>query len=79
MAHKEAQSIIIVGDVTIDWYAYEVPPSDGDTEHTYNWKLQPGTNMVAAPGGVLLLAELIQLATSRHVNTHSVKKICSGS
>ncbi|MCI0413985.1 AAA family ATPase [bacterium] len=75
MADVNRLAIIVAGDVTIDWYAYEVPPVTSDAENIYNWKLQPGTNMIAAPGGAMLLAQLIQQATSQRVSSHRIKKI----
>ena len=74
MAEDNRSAIVVAGDVTIDWYAYEVPVS-ADVEKAHNWMLHTGTNMAASPGGALLLAELIKLATSGPVITHSVNEI----
>ena len=76
MAEEKPDAIVVAGDITIDWYAYEVPASL-DVEKGHNWTLQPGTTMVASTGGALLLAQLIQLATSRRVITHAVDQIRS--
>ena len=63
--------IVVAGDVIIDWMQTGVAPTqrkDGGPRN--NWRMYPGTQMCARPGGTLLLARWINMATGANVRTH---------
>ncbi|NOZ19839.1 MAG: Ryanodine receptor Ryr [Planctomycetes bacterium] len=73
---KRSATIVVAGDVCVDWLEVSVPPTDAaDSGHAPppNWQLYPGTRMVAKPGGALLLAEFVRHATGRNVITHHIE------
>ena len=65
MADK-IQTIVVAGDVTIDWLQWRVEEQDPEDEHGQkrpNWELHTGTAMAPLRGGALLLADLVAAAT----------------
>ena len=65
--------IVVAGDVIIDWMQTIVPPGQASPGALpNNWRLYAGTRMCARPGGALLLARWIELATSATVRSHSL-------
>lgn len=59
--------IVVAGDICRDWLAWSVPASADAPGATANWRMQPGTRMVARRGGALLLADMLRQATARPV------------
>jgi hypothetical protein len=61
---KTKAGIVVAGDPCIDWLSASLPAADVDkgAKRPPNWRLQPGTHMVARPGGSLLLKRLLELA-----------------
>ena len=56
---NEIKKIVVAGDVTIDWLGWEVKAEEGcdiQGSERPNWALYKGFNMVAQPGGALLMA-----------------------
>jgi len=51
-------TIVVTGDVCIDWLQWPKNPEDAGL----NWKLYSGTHMSAKPGGALLLADFMRTA-----------------
>lgn len=75
---KKKSNIVVAGDVTIDWLQWNVKPKEesGIGRKTVpNWELYKGIRMAAKPGGVLLLASLVEAATGAKVITHELKDI----
>lgn len=71
-------TIVVAGDVCIDWLAYSVDAVDPEATGRVaplNYRLKTGTRMVARPGGALLLSRLIQEASGRKVVTHQLKEL----
>lgn len=62
-----AQTIVVAGDIAIDWLTYQVPPSDDPK--TDNWRGKIGTRAVALPGGALLLARMVRGAIGQVFST----------
>jgi hypothetical protein len=63
-------SIIVAGDVAIDWLAYPIPPRHGAEEPGApppNWHLRGGTRMVPRRGGALLLTDFLRHTSDRSV------------
>ena len=72
---NNTRKIVVAGDVSIDWLEVSVPavdPFERDGRMPLNWQLQPGTRMIARPGGALLLARLVALATRKKIITHQL-------
>lgn len=69
--------IVVAGDVCIDWLEYSVPAVEpgGADRTTPNWRLQPGTRMIAKHGGALLLSRLVEEATGIPVVTHRLENL----
>jgi hypothetical protein len=64
-------TIVVAGDLTIDWLQTAVPAIDPAPGHPLlNWQLHAGTCMTARPGGALLLARFVAQATGQPVVTH---------
>jgi len=63
--------ILITGDICIDWLQFPTKPKDSGL----NWELYPGTRMIAKPGGALLLAEFLRMATDTKVFSPELKNI----
>jgi hypothetical protein len=61
------KSIVVVGDVSIDWCAWLVPAAHTTSTIIDNWRQRDGTRMVARRGGALLLTDLLRHATSHNV------------
>ena len=59
--------VVVAGDICRDWLAWSVPPSADALGAAENWRLHPGTRMVARRGGALLLADMLRHATTRPV------------
>lgn len=74
---KNADKIVVAGDVCIDWIGVSVPPKDirRDSKTIFNWQVYPGIRMVAKPGGALLLAQFVRQATGKDVITHRLGKL----
>ncbi len=64
-------SIVVAGDVCIDWFAIPVPrviePIDPPAGGLANWRLREGLRMFARPGGAWLLADLVSSAAGQSV------------
>lgn len=70
--------IVVAGDVSIDWVSIPVQAREREQNSRplpLNWQLQGGTRMLARPGGALLLAELVEMATGAKVVTHQLTDI----
>jgi hypothetical protein len=67
--------IAVAGDVRIDWLALSVPPAarGADGGPPLAWQRFEGTRMIARPGGALLLARLVGLATGAAPITHELE------
>ena len=64
--------IMIVGDLSVDWLQYPVAAVDATTESNIsNWRLYPGTRMMARPGGALLIAGFLK-ASDHTLLTHRI-------
>ncbi len=75
---KGSPRIVVAGDVTIDWFQWMASQGDGSGEcANKNWALYPGTRMSAEAGGALLLARMVEAATSSSVATHKLSRIDS--
>src|SRR5436309_15166767 len=66
---KEAPTIVVAGDVTVDWLQTAAAAADA-APGMPNWRLHEGTRMVARPGGAMLLARLVERASGGKVATH---------
>src|SRR6266851_1210009 len=65
---KAAPSIVVAGDVTIDWYSLATPAENRDDADRHpNWRLRPGLRMTALAGGAWLLADMVRAATGELV------------
>lgn len=64
-------TIVVAGDVCIDWFAIPVPrvieTPDPQAGLLANWRLREGLRMFARPGGAWLLAELVEFAAGQAV------------
>ena len=70
--------IVVAGDVAIDWLQFTVPAgiaSGRKQPPMPNWRLRPGTGMVARSGGALLLARMVREAAQIPVATHPLEGI----
>lgn len=63
--------ILITGDICIDWLQFSTKTKDSGL----NWELYPGTRMIAKPGGALLLAKFLRMATDAEVLSPELKNI----
>lgn len=68
---KNNLKIAVIGDVCIDWLQWPTKPKD----EGLNWELYRGTRMVAKPGGALLLAEFMRMASDATVISPKLKNI----
>jgi hypothetical protein len=61
---EKRQSLIVAGDVTVDWLAFRVDPAPESQAGAAvpNWRLFQGTQMVARAGGAFLLTEMVRHA-----------------
>ena len=59
----QRRNIVVTGDLCIDWLQWPVKPRD----EGLNWELYAGGRMAPLPGGALLLAGLVGMATGRPV------------
>ncbi len=69
--NKKTCRIVVAGDISIDWLHYSVsgePMSTDSEAKASNWRLNPGTRMVAKPGGALLLARMVKSATKAKID-----------
>ena len=64
-------TILITGDICIDWLQFPTKPKDTGL----NWELYSGTRMIAKPGGALLLAKFLRMATDAEVLSPELKNI----
>jgi hypothetical protein len=71
----DRSSIIVAGDVSIDWLAWPLPAEGEATTTAANWRQREGTRMVARRGGALLLTDLLRQATSHTVIGPRVEQI----
>ena len=55
----QMRNIVVTGDLCIDWLQWPVKPRD----EGLNWELYAGGRMAPLPGGALLLAGLVGMAT----------------
>ncbi len=73
---ENKKSIVVVGDVCIDWFAVPVPRKQdseiGPGSKTENWELRDGFRMYARPGGAWLLADLVANAVKHKVHHQEV-------
>jgi hypothetical protein len=77
-SRKRTSTIVVAGDVCIDWLAYSVEAVDPETTgpaSPLNYRLKTGTRMVARPGGALLLSRLVQRASAAKVVTHQLDEL----
>lgn len=69
MSEAKTKSIVVAGDVAVDWFSLTVPavsgPKGGERDARQNWQRKPGTRVVVRPGGAFLQAELVAVATGR--------------
>ncbi|TRZ54057.1 ATP-binding protein, partial [bacterium] len=75
---RTERSIVVTGDVTIDWMQWSVKAQDDLAEggrSSRNWELYPGTKMAARPGGALLLARFVREASKLPVLSPNLEKI----
>ncbi|MBN2246143.1 MAG: Ryanodine receptor Ryr [Candidatus Aminicenantes bacterium] len=73
---KQEPSIVVAGDVLIDWMEVPVPPAASATDDSLlNWQTIPGVRQIAWPGGALLLAEWIRAAARSPVHSPVLKGI----
>jgi len=56
----DAKSIVVAGDVAIDWLEHRVPPIDNP--NSSNWRGYPGSRFVALQGGAYLMARMVEAA-----------------
>ena len=68
---SKSPTIVVTGDVCIDWLQWPTKPEDTGL----NWKLYAGTRMTAKPGGALLLADFMRTATGITVVSPQLKNI----
>jgi hypothetical protein len=66
-----AKSIVVAGDVAVDWFSLVVPPlpspREGAADARQNWQRREGARFVVRPGGAFLLARLVEAASGRRV------------
>jgi len=63
-----SSSIVVTGDVLIDWMEIPVPPlTPSNDNFLLNWQIIPGVRQIAKPGGALLLADWIRAAAKSRV------------
>ena len=83
---KKTRKIVVAGDVAIDWLSVStsaVDVNEDDNERTPNqksnptpnWRLFEGTRMMSRPGGALLLARLVRLATDANVSSQHLTNL----
>ena len=64
-----ANSIVVAGDVAVDWFSFVVPPVPGPkgeaADSRQNWQRKEGARCFVQPGGACLQARLIEAATGR--------------
>ncbi len=64
-----AKSIVVAGDVAVDWFSLGMPPLPGPrggaADARLNWQCKEGARLVVRAGGALLQADLIEAATGR--------------
>ncbi|MCC6795260.1 MAG: AAA family ATPase [Candidatus Hydrogenedentes bacterium] len=72
-----AKSIVVAGDVAIDWLEHRVPPIDNP--NSSNWRGYPGSRFVALQGGAYLMARMVeaalQLLPKEKIDTKVVKQL----
>lgn len=76
---ENKKSIVVVGDVCIDWFAVPVPRKEGrvqDADPCPNWQLQDGYCMFPSAGGAWLLRDLLsaRLADRGDIVVHSQER-----
>ena len=74
-ALRQGGSIVVAGDVSIDWLDWPLPPRDdwdSEGQPPLNWQLWGGSRLRATPGGALLLARFLRKASQREVATHAL-------
>jgi hypothetical protein len=63
-------SIIVAGDLSVDWFETETPPrgaSKGEPVNPRNWKTYPSVSRESKPGGAWLVADLVAAAIGAEV------------
>jgi hypothetical protein len=59
----QARNIVVSGELCIDWLQWPVKPRD----EGLNWEFCDGVRMTPLPGGALLLAEMVRMASGQPV------------
>ncbi len=68
------QTVVVAGDISLDWLYLELPPQDEapGSGKLSNWKLKPGMKRVWCQGGALLLADMLRAATDAEVLSRQI-------
>lgn len=76
---RQIPHIVVSGDPCVDWISVPIPPeplaSPGTPAQPPNWRLFPGTRMVAREGGALLLRRFVEEAVRASGKKASVSGI----
>ena len=73
---KNLNKIVVTGDVTVDWFEISTPPPlSSDTEIANNWQTYPEVKRFAKPGGALLLAKFVRMATGMEILSPELNNI----
>jgi hypothetical protein len=67
---KPKPSIVVAGDLSVDWFETETPPrglAKGEPVNPRNWKTYPAVSREAKPGGAWLVADFVRATTAAEV------------
>lgn len=65
-------TIVVGGDVCIDWLDVTLPAPDGGESGGPNWRQYRGYHQLACPGGAALLGRMVRAASGAAVAAHDV-------